>query len=287
MNKIKNLLKKYGIRALFQAIDRKIGFGLLERLLFINWFNPLLTIYLNFRSFPLRQAWKLPIFVYGRPRLLGLSGTMRIEGPVSMGMISFNKVRIGAPSNMSVQSEIRNNGEIIFHGKGHIGTGNRIIVGVGGILDIGSQFTITDMCNIGCFIHIKLGDYCRVAHRSQLLEGNYHYVANFIKHVIPDWKKPIQIGRHVWICNSSTITGGSIIPDEIIIASNSLVNKDFSQVEKYSIIGGQPAKYIATGVVRVENYKMLNELDSFYRDNADNLYNLNKDETPQYISQLY
>lgn len=284
MNKINSFLKKHGIKALFQTFDRKIGFGLLERLLFTNWFNPFLTIYLNLRSFPLKQAWRMPIFVYGRPRLLGLCGTIKIVGYVSMGMIAFNKVRIGAPSNMGIQSEICNNGEIIFHGKGHIGTGNRIVVGVNGVLDIGKNFTISDMCNIGCFININLGDYCRIAHRSQLLDGNYHYIANFIKHVVPDWKKPIQIGKHVWICNSTTITGGAIIPDEIMIASNSLVNKDFSHIEKYSIIGGQPAKFITTGFVRVENSNMLNELDLFYRNNTDNLYNLKKDETPVNIS---
>lgn len=286
MNKIQAFIKKHGVRALFQMIDRKIGFGFLERMIFTNWFNPFLTIYLNFRSFPFSQAWKLPIFVYGRPRLLGLCGTIRVEGKVSMGMISFNALKPGAPSNMGVQSEICNYGEIIFHGKGHIGTGNRIVVGVNGVLDIGQNFKITDMCNIGCFKKIFIDEQSWIVHRCQVFDSNYHYVANFTKMVVPPYIKSVTIGKGCWICNSSTIMGGVVLPDFTIVGSNSLVNKDFSDLPKGSMIGGIPAKYIASGFRKVENFEMIKNINEFYRNNPLSVYKLDDTETPEYTSKV-
>lgn len=284
MNKLQAYIKKHGVSALFQTIDRKIGLGFLERLLFTNWLNPFLTIYLNFRSFPLRQAWKLPIFVYGQPRFLGLCGTMKIEGVVSMGMIAFNKLRIGAPSNMAVQSEICNYGEIIFHGKGEIGTGNKIFVSTRGILDIGKNFKITDMCNIGCFKKIIIGEQSRITHRCQVFDSNYHYVANFAKMVVPPYITPVTIGKGCWICNSSTIMGGTVLPNFTIVGSNSLVNKNFSDLPRDSMIGGIPAKYIASGFRKVENSKVISDVANFYDINEVEVFTIPTDATKEEYS---
>lgn len=63
--------------------------------------------------------------------------------------------------------------------------------------------------------------------------------------------KPISIGNFSWIGNRTTIGPGSILPDYTIVASNSLVNKDFSILNPYSTIGGIPAKFIREGWTRV------------------------------------
>ena len=66
----------------------------------------------------MRQAIRFPFYAYGRPRIYGLSGNMLIDGPVKPGMILFNHSmhRFGAPSLMSVQSEICNRVIIICKG---------------------------------------------------------------------------------------------------------------------------------------------------------------------------
>lgn len=69
----------------------------IECMLYVNWFNPLVTIYLNFRSFPLQQAIKFPVFVYGWPRLYSLYGWMRCENICKTGMIRLNMSNAGAP----------------------------------------------------------------------------------------------------------------------------------------------------------------------------------------------
>lgn len=150
-----------------------------------NWFNPFVCLWLNFRCLPLKQALRLPIFVYGRPRIYGLSGNIFIKGKVNVGMIKFNVNRPGAPSLQSVQSELVNHGTIVFHGYGEIGTGNKLYVGKGALLEIGNNFKITDFVNIGCLKNIFIGEQSWIVHRCQIFDSNYHFIANFEKRIIP------------------------------------------------------------------------------------------------------
>ena len=286
IKRIRRVFQCYSWKETLRIIDDRYGLARLERWLFSNWFNPLATLWLCFRSFPLRQAVRLPVFVYDRPRLLCLSGMMRIEGEVKTGMIKFNNLAIGAPSVMSVQSEIYNQGTIIFHGPGRIGTGNRIRVASKAILEIGTHFKIADMCNIGSFQKILIGAQSRIAHRCQVLDANYHFVANFSKGVIPKWVKPIRIGKGCWICNTSSISGGAVLPDFTIVASNSLVGKDMSAIPESSMIGGVPAKLIATGFRRVENQKVEQMIWRYYREHPDGLFMIPEEVTPEMVSEI-
>lgn len=277
-------IKELTFKKFIHRVDLKIGFSALERLFSKNWFNPFATIYLNLRSFPLAQAIKMPVWVYGCPRFYELSGRMVVDGKVSSGMIRFNQVKPGAPSNMSVKSEILNKGLIIFHGVGLIGTGNKIVVGSKGTLDIGKNFKITDMCNIGCLKEICIGEGSWIVHRCQIFDSNYHFVANFANGTVPDYSKPIRIGKGCWICNSSTITGNAVLPDYTIVASNSLVNKDMSDIPESSMIGGTPAKLIVTGFRKIENSKIENEILKFYNDTPDGMFKIPAEATMEEYS---
>lgn len=285
LKNIKDKIKKYSFRQLIHKLDDEYGIRPLETFLAKNWFNPLATLWVNFRSFPLNQAIKLPMFVYGRPRIYATSGSMRIEGKVKTGMIQFNVVRAGAPSLMSIQSEFYNRGTIKFHGNSEIGTGNRIVVSKKGILSLGNFTKISDMCNIGCFSLIDIGELTRIAHRCQLLDSNYHFVANFNKMNIAHHTYPIKIGSNCWIGNSTTIAGGTVLPDYTIVGSNSLVNKSVKNIPENSIIGGIPAKLIATGFRRVNNSDVERELWQFFANNPDSLYPMQKDMSQDYVSK--
>lgn len=270
-------IKKKGFRFALRRFDKQYGIGALEQLISINWFNPILTIYVCFRSFPLKQAVRIPLFVYGRPRIYGLSGQMHVESKVSMGMIRFNISSPGSPNVGSLQSEIINHGFIIFRGLCEIRTGCRIRVDEKGILDFGNRIRLADMCNIGCYSRIKIGDMTRIAHRSQIFDSNYHYLANFEKHIVSQITQPIEIGNNCWICNSNTISKGAKIPDFTIVASHSMVNKDFSGIEKGSVIGGVPAKLMARNTYRIENKSFTRELCKFFQETEEPVYQLSQD----------
>lgn len=270
----RNLYRSGRFAEIISVLDSRYGLGRLERFLFTNWFNPFATLWLNFRSLPFLQAIRLPIFVYGRPRFYSLSGRIRIEGRVQTGMIKFNIVLPGAPSNMSVRSELYNEGLIIFRGKGEIGTGNKILVSTYGVLDINERFRISDMCNITCLTRVSLGKLCRIAHRSQILDGSFHYVANFNKMTVQNHTRPIMIGDQCWIGNSSTVSAGAVLPSFTIVASNSLVSKDYSDLKKGSLIGGTPAKLIAEEMYRIEDSDANTIIGDHFRLTDNSVYHI-------------
>lgn len=247
---------------------------LCEKFFSQNWLNPFATLYLNLRCLPLSQALRFPVWVFGRPRLMNLSGEIEIAGEPRCGMVWFNHVIIGSPSNMGAQSEINIGGKIIFHGKARIRTGCRIVVDSDAVLEIGNGLILGDYINIGCATSIKIGNYARIAHRTQIFDTNYHYVANLNKRIVPPFSRPIVIGDHCWICNSATISAGAVIPDNTIVSSNSLVNKDFSTIPPYSMIGGCPAKVIASGFRLVNKASKEREITRYYISHPDTIMEL-------------
>lgn len=236
--------------------------------------NPFLTLWLNFRCLPLPQAIKLPIFVYGRPILYNTSCNIIIEAPIKMGMIKFNYQRIWGPSIMNQQSEFNCSGKIIFKGKGYFGTGTKICVTPNAILEFGDQFKVADLVNIGCYNSIKIGAKCRIAHRCQLFDTNYHYLVDLDNRTIKRKTRSIVIGASCWICNSSTISPGTVLPDFTIVGSDSVVNKNYSNIPKYSLIAGIPAKLIHTGLIRIENSDYENQIDKYFKTQENQCFTM-------------
>lgn len=211
----------------------------MERALYLNWFNPLITLYFNLRLLPLRKAARLPIFVYGWPRVLSLYGRAEVEGG-SFGSVKLNRSwhEAGAPNNMGGPEEFNIWGTIVFKGRCQIGTGGKITVGTNGVLVLGDECNIMSQCNITAYKLVDVGDNLLMAHASQIFDTGYHYVADFNKRRVKQIGAPIIIGSNCWICNSSTVMGGTQLPNYTIVASHSLVNKDFSKIPEESIVGG-------------------------------------------------
>ena len=264
-----NRIKDSDFRSL---IDSRYGIGYMEKSFLKNWFNPFATVWLNFRSFPFIQALHFPVWVYGRPRLYGLSGKMIISGPVRTGMIKFNIVKPGAPGNMATQSELINIGTIKFSGSCEIGTGNKIVNGYKSILTIGKDSVIMDRCCVACHESIIIGDNTRIAHNCQIMDTNYHFIADLNKRQISKRTGKVFIGAGCWICNSTSIMMGAKVPDYAIVGSNSLVNRDFSQYTNGCIIAGSPAKLIKENYVRVFNTKIENQIWKYWRDNNSDYF---------------
>jgi acetyltransferase-like isoleucine patch superfamily enzyme len=236
---------------------------------FVNWFNPFLTLYLNFRSFPIKQAVKLPVFVYGWPKLFSLLGSMECKDVCKTGMVKLNQTNVGAPSNPGPNTAINNWGKIIFHGPCLIYTANKINTHRYGVLELGANTKIMHYVNITAHVQVFVGANTRITHRCQILDSNFHYVANFNKKTVGKYCKPIHIGSSCWICNSSTIAAGAKIPDCTIVASNSLVNKDFSSTPTESIIGGIPAKFVGSGFRRINNPKFDYEIGKYFGEHPE------------------
>lgn len=280
MRSFQELHQKYSIRKLIKKLDDRYGFQALIRSLTGHWFNPFATLYINFFSFPFRQAIKFPMFVYGTPGLYHVVGDMRIIGKVKTGMIEFNKANsLNAPHQLA-NSELSNLGTIIFHGKARIGCASRLLVQKNALLELGANVIIGDNVNLGCHQYISIGEQTRITHRCQIQESNHHFIANMSTRTVKPCTRPISIGRGCWICNSTTLTAGATIPDFCIVASNSLVNggKNTANVPAGSIIGGIPAKVLSSN----ENYRIFNpkwegRLFQWFAQNKNDQYILPQD----------
>lgn len=279
LQKITNLLKKAKNKS--SKIDERIGLGRLEKLFCCNWFNPLLTLWLNFRCLPLRHAWRLPVFVFGHPKLTCLSGKIVIKGRVSTGMVKYNAFYPAAPMSNCLQSVLGITGKITFTGPCTICSGTKIYVE--GHLTISEKCRVGDMVTIGCFTAIYIGSDSRIAHRCQIYDTNYHSIANISKGTIPDIDRPVTIGKYCWVCNTSTISPGTILPDFTIVTSNSVVNKDFSFLEPYSLIGGIPAKFLKQGLIRVWDDDITAGITEFYRQHPGEMYCFDPSTDPEYF----
>ena len=256
----------------WEKIRFKLGYFFatcIESAPYKNWFNPLVTLYINFRSFPLKQAVKLPLFAYGWPRLFSLYGYMECIGMCKTGMIKLNQTVDGAPSHTGSSTEINNWGKILFRGPCLIYTANKINVGLSAVLDIGANTKIMHYCNITAHKSVVIGERGWLTHRCQILDSNFHFIADFEKSCIKKYCKPIVIGKSCWICNSTTVAAGARIPDYTIVASNSLVNKDMSNIPPESCIGGMPAKFLRRGLQRVNSKSLEKRIWEFYSEHPE------------------
>ena len=242
----------------------------------INWIR---TLYFNFRLLPYRQAKQLPFYVYGKPAFNSLCGKVVFKCPISRGMVTINEQKIFAPSLQTINSQINICGTLIIRGRLMIGCGSKILIARGAVLDMGANTRITDFCNIDCWDNIVIGDGSTIAHRCQLMDSNHHFVVSVNKKMISNNMNPIYIGRQTWICNSTTITGGTKIPDYSIVGSNSIVNKDFSNEGNACLIAGVPAKVISKGIFRVSDQDNEDRLIDYFR-NGDAPYVFSDDDIP-------
>jgi acetyltransferase-like isoleucine patch superfamily enzyme len=90
----------------------------------------------------------------------------------------------------------------------------------------------------------RIGKYCSIADRVKVFLGGDHkvnWVSTFPHKQQNGTKGDIIIGNDVWISHGVTIMSGVTIGDGAIVAANSHVVKN---VEPYTIVGGNPAKYI-------------------------------------------
>lgn len=243
----------------------------IERFFYVNHYNILMTLYINLKMLPFRQAVRLPVSVYGWPRLYSLYGNFSCE-KCYFGMVQLNKSVTGSPGACGGPLELNLWGEVKFRGKCEICSGSKITVGNNAVLDMGEGSRILHQCNIAAYCGITVGAQSWIVHRCQLVDTNFHFIADFSKGHVNNIARPIKIGEYCWICNSSTITGGAIIPDKTIVASNSLVGKDFSDIPSESIVGGVPARLISTGYRKIDNTKWEGEIKKYFATHKDAPY---------------
>ncbi len=158
-------------------------------------------------------------------------------------------------------------GRHIIHGPIAFGQGGVIIVKREGTLETGNCNWFHRNVLIICSTRITIDDGSSVAWQSQLIDSNLHYmVKDGVIH--NNLSKNIYIGKNVWVGNRVSIMPGAYIPSKSIVASNSLVNKNFSSSSEELLIAGSPARIIR-GNIRRAQYEG--------RDNCGSIFSADKD----------
>lgn len=241
-------------------------FGRVERLFTAPRLRIFKTIYVNFRSLPFSQAIHFPIYVYGKLRIYSLNGSMEIKGPIRRGMIKIGMPRYGSVVDVE-RTYINNKGRVVFNGEAIFCNGVTINV-IGGELMLGDKAFFAEKARIVCSHYIEIGEGTRIAHECQIIDTNFHYILNVENGITTYPKGKIKIGKWSWVANRTTIQKGTVLPDYTIVGSNSLLNKDYSDVPPCSLLAGMPAKFIKTGLRRVFNIKNERMLHAFFEKNG-------------------
>ncbi len=203
------------------------------------------TIYLNIKYLPLEKAIYLPILASKKVKLRKVKGKVIITCPVRTGLIKLGTEEIGHFDKRHNRIVWENDGTIIFNGTAVIKYGAKIIVGQEGRLELGNNFRFSSGSVIICYKSVIIEDNCRVAWETQIIDSDFHRIFDEGgSHINPD--NEIIIRKNCWIGNRCTISKGAILGNDTVVASNSLVNKKFTETNV--IIGGIPGKIIKSGI---------------------------------------
>lgn len=189
--------------------------------------NPFKTLYYNFKWLPFSIAKKMPILIAWNTKLCNHRGGVILNKDIHFGMINLG-FHIGGFRNKKDDTFLVIRGQAIFNGHCSIGKGSKIIIDKKGRVEFGKNFNCTAGLNMECKKHVVFGDNCVLSWDITILDTDFHPIYDEHQKLINP-NKPIQIGNHVWIGYNTKILKGITIPDNVIIASNTIVSKSVLQ----------------------------------------------------------
>ena len=202
------------------------------------------TILFNFRVFPLKIAYKLPVAIAYNVKIKQIYRNCVIikDTNISLFMIKigfFGSEAICEQKSIFFMNK-KGNGKVIFKGKAKFSSGVTLFNNTGTII-FGENFSANKNCFISCDNKIVFGNDCLLGWNINIRDSDGHKI-----YPIKNEEKNIRIGNHVWICSNVDILKNNIIGDNCIIGYNSCLTGISSGDNK--LICGYPAKVIKDNV---------------------------------------
>lgn len=241
-----------------------------------HWFNPLITLWFNFRFLPLKQAIHLPILVWGKPKIINLNSNFKIILDceyIKRGLIKIN--RSGEfPSHSGGHTEFILCGKnIIFKGAAIIGCGTRILSYLNSTIHIGKNVCITQQDTIISCQKLVLEDFVSIGSKVQIMDTSMHFVYRSDERKVNNLSSPVIIGHNSWIANGVSVFKGTILPPYSTVAGGSLINRDYSEEVEGTCFIGNPAKPKIRNFYRIQKsseemklyeYFLQHDTDTYY-----------------------
>lgn len=239
------------------SVFNKLG---AKRYSYVNWWS---TCLFNLRCFPLRQALRLPVFIYNNVQVMCVREVILDAPSIYRGMI-----RIG---NMPAKARGKTKWlwirKVIFHGSCDI-WGGTVIEGVG-TLEFGDNVVLGENCKVMCEDHIIFHDHVRVGYETIFMDTDYHYLIDTETRTMHRNTAKIEIEEGTWISSTCKIMKGAHLPRNSVVAGGSLVNRDYSSEAACQIFAGTPAKPVKGGRRRVFNTKVEAALNKYFHEHPE------------------
>ena len=248
-------------------------FGKIEYILYRRRVSPLSTFYLNFRTLPISQAIKFPIWVYGRVEFASLNGRIILKcNKIKSGMIKLGRHRDDY-TLLSKRQFIRidTDSSITFNGYTSIASDFLLRVTGKGNLEFGEKVWIGQGVRFDCTDNIFIGQGASITYHTIISDSNHHYVIDE-KNIITRMSAPIKIGAYNWIGNNSVISKGCKTSAYTIVTHGSLLNKDYPAIDnsrKPMVLAGEPAKIIGYNKKRVFESKNEKVIKQFFENHPN------------------
>lgn len=218
----------------------------LKHFLSINWYA---TLRINFKAFAFKEASLLPIIVYRGFKIMQLNGKIVLKTKPHFGLIGFGQ-------SYEIFKRKRSCGEAVIsgtlevNGKVQFGLDTKLYVKDEAVLKLGHINSFAGRTEIICFKSISLGNWVQFGNDCLITDTNFHELKDLSTDVKLPMNKEISIGSYNFIGARSTIKGNTTIPDNCLVGTNSLLNKDYSSFGENIILAGIPAKLIKENIVR-------------------------------------
>ncbi len=206
------------------------------------------SIVYNFRLFPLRQAWRLPLLLSHHTVVRDLSGHIEIQSPqlkTGLIIIGFN----GCPN-----SDFRYHrpciciqGNMVVKGNCAIGMGAAIEVAEDAVLTLGPMFCLGPRSTLICHKAMTFGNHSRISWDCTLMDTDQHALTDATgTRTNPD--REVVFGDNVWLGHHVIVTKGTHLASHITAAAGARLVGSYDQ--PLSILAGNPATIVKQGVKR-------------------------------------
>ncbi len=196
------------------------------------------TLLFNFKYFPFSKAIILPVYVSRKTWLGSLKGSVEIHGKLAAGIISIGYGDVPVFDKPRSRSVWNVKGKIIFNGPGDLGHGVKICVYENAVLTFGKNIQLTAESSILCEREIAFGNDCLLSWDILIMDTDSHKIFDIDRKLV-NYPASVIIGNNVWIGSRVTIIKGVKIPDGCIVASGSVMTKQFHNTN--TILSGNPA----------------------------------------------
>ncbi|MEG0931784.1 hypothetical protein [Algoriella sp.] len=142
------------------------------------------------------------------------------------------------------------NGLLEINGKVQFGLDTKLYIKKNAVLKLGHINSFASHTEIICFKSISIGNWVQFGNDCLITDTNFHELKDLSIDTKLPMNKEISIGSYNFIGARSTIKGNTETPNNCLVGSNSLLNKNYYSFGENIILGGIPAKLIKENIVR-------------------------------------